>query len=150
MIDARERDARQAGRNVAQHCDAVFLQAEGRDRRGRRHQPDQAAGHARIPLFAAERHGRDPEPDQQRERLGLVQMGRERSDAFVNGAADARHAQNGRRLREDDVDRDAGQKAGDDRLRQQIGDPAEPDEAARDQDRAHQERERGGEPRIVG
>ncbi len=61
MIDGQDRRTRQPGRNVAEHRHAEFLQAENRNRCGRRHEGDQGAGHARAPFLAAER-GRGDKP----------------------------------------------------------------------------------------
>ena len=147
-VGGREREARQAGRHVAEHGYSVFLQIESHHRHGRRHQPDQGARNARAPSFAGECDRQDAEPERERQRIGLTEMLHEGCHAIMDGAADARQAQNGRRLRQHDVDGDSGQKAGDDGPRQEIGNPAKPHDAAGDQDHADQERQRTRQPGI--
>ena len=61
-----------------------------------------------------------------------------------------RHAEHGRQLRQQDVDRDAGEESGGHRDRQQIGDPAEAEETGNDQDGADHQGERGGERQVLG
>ena len=63
-------------------------------------------------------------------------------------AASVRDAQQGRQLRNHDMDGDAGEKSCGHRHRQKIGDPAQAEEAARHQDRAHHQRQHRRQPGI--
>ena len=76
-------------------------------------------------------------------------MPRQRRDAVEHRPAGRGQPEHAGHLRDQDVHGDAGEKADHDRRRQQIGDPAEPKQAAHDENDANSQRQRRREGLIL-
>ena len=142
---------RQRDRDIAENRDAPAFKSQQHDGRG-----------GRRPGRSARREcGRRSAP---KSRSAPARQGRCTSvNRLVCGSCSARVArrcsigpsgdgqpEDGRQLRDQDVHRDAGEKADGHRDRQQIGDPAETKNAADDQHNADHQRQHAGERCIFG
>ena len=94
-------------------------------------------------------NGEHAEADADRVDVGFTEMPRQRGDAVEHRSARLRQPEHAGHLRNQDVHGDAGEKARRHRRRQQIGDPAQPEQAAGDEDHADQQRQRHRERLIV-
>jgi hypothetical protein len=78
-----------------------------------------------------------------------MQVGGDLTDAAQRFTAFGRQAEQSGQLRNDDMDRNAGQKTGGDRHRQKVGDPAEPEDSAQTHQQADHQRQHRRQRQIM-
>ena len=148
--EIRQGRRRQRCRHGADHGDALAFEAGADHGERRRDQPDQRAGNFgadRLPTPATT--ASTPKPDAERVEVGRAELPRQLADAVEHRPARRRQAEHAGHLRHQDVHGDAGEKADRHRRRQQIGDPAQAEQAADDEDDADHQRQRHRERLIV-
>ena len=97
--------------------------------------PMSAPGSAAAHALAADDDGEDHDGDRQRVQVGVAQVARDAGELLQGVAPRRGHAQHLGELAGDDRHGDAGEKAGDHRRRQKVGDPAHAGHADRDDQR---------------
>ena len=103
--------------------------------------PMRMPGSARPPALQAHDDAQGQQADAQGAEVGLVEVGDELAEVHQHVAAVDAEAEELGQLADDDDDRQAGHVAEPDRLREQVGDEAEPGDAGADGDGAHQQRQ---------
>ena len=108
----------------AEGDDSLGGQIEGRRGGQRQQHAEQRAGQAAAHALAGDDDGEDRDGDGQRVQVGVADVLHGADELLQRVARRRRQAEHCRELADDDGDRDAGEKAGDDRHRQEVGDPA--------------------------
>ncbi len=127
---SREPEVGRAGVDGAEHGDAVGLQVEDVHEDDRADQGDQGAGDAPVDAGRDDHDGHHAEAHEQRPDAGPRRGGRiDVEEAVLVRAARRRQAEEVGQLVDDDDHGDAGEKAGGDRRGEELGDPAQPQDA---------------------
>ena len=133
----------------ADHRQALTFKPQKQRGGGRADQRQQRAGNARAQAFGGDDHGKTGQPEEQGRRPELVPMLEDLPDAVKKAAGAARQSEEGGRLRDDDMHGYAGEKAGEDGDRQQIGHPSGAKKAGAHHHGANHQRQHGGQGEVM-
>ena len=138
-----------AGVHRAQHGDAMSLEVEGAHQRRGDDEADQCSRDAAVGA-RAHHEGQDPEADGERPPVHLVEVGEHVGHPVLVAAGGRGEAEEVGQLVGDDDEGHAGQEAGDDGGRQELGDPAEAQEADQHHDEPDHDRQDPHEVDVTG
>ncbi len=146
LAELGEREPRQTevGRSVgkgAQHGDSVGVQVCRGDQHRRRNQSDKRARNPTVDPLRAERDGEHAHADADRPPTRVTEMLDGGGDPVQGAAAGAVDAEQIRQLMDHDQHCDPGQEAGDDRCRQELGEPPQPKQPDQRDDHTHRDGE---------
>src|SRR5665213_2970995 len=140
---------RQRAGDIAEHRDAAAFEVEEYHGGGGPDQPDQRAGNADVDPLGDGYQRQHGEADRKREQIGLRQLPGQGRQPLQHRTTGGRQPEYGRQLRDQDVHGNAGQKSHGHRDREQVGDPAEPQNAADDKYEPDHQCEHTGERDII-
>ena len=139
-----------ARRDGAQDGDTVGLEVERADERRGDDQPDQRGRDAAVAAGADEHDDQHPDADGQRPSVHRVQVCQHVDEVVLVRARRGRQAEELRELVGDDDHGHAGQEAGDDRGREELGDPPQAQDAHQHHDEADHHRQDPYQVDITG
>ena len=126
------------------------VQVEDGHRRDAQHQGNQARRQGREEAFDQENDGKGGDAHRQRPRLHLRQVAEQRPQLLKEVALRRGEPQQLGNLADGNDQRQAEDKAGDDRLGEEVRDEAQAGDAGEEQDDADGEGKRGGERQVPG
>ena len=147
--DDRDRKRRHPDRDRAENADAPALKPEQHHGRARQRKADQRAGNPRIDLLGQGDDRQNSEADHKRECVCLAEMFGEGRDALQDGALGRGQAEYHRQLRNQDMDRNPGEKADRHGYREQVGDPAQAENSGGEEQKSDHQRECCGQRQVI-
>ena len=142
-------DGREAGRQLPDHVDAVAREVEGRAHGDAEEEHHEPSGNLPEPPLAGEQDGERCGTDEERRTVRLVQMGDQVVQLVDRVPVDALDPEELWQLLDGDEDREAEHEALDDRLREELRDEPEPEEAGKQEEPAAEEDHRGGVDEVL-
>ena len=148
--DTRQRGAREARGQLADHGDAARLQAEGDRGNDRSHEHDQRGRHLRQPPLQHD-HGEDAAgADHEGEQIGLAQVRQHVPDQGDGGVAVGLDAEKLGELLDRDQQRQTEDEAEEDGFREELGDAPELEDPERDRDETGEDRQGRRQGDVLG